>query len=356
MSGTYSYSLIGDSVNQLEPLQYGTDSTSETKSSSPFFRKLSRSLLSEGRCKAPLLRTLIMGLIGGLVGGPCGIAIVKIFHLGSTASFWVPFTSFWTGAGAGSLVSKKIQRQSDPDYQLIWQSDDTARERLKECFKRDDLEEVFPTFLAIFTSEDHLNTWYCRRIKMYHQSESASEALVEAKFILEDLTELMGEVVPPKNVEGPDSQDQTIIAIVCVERFVMMSLYWDLMGQCRDIEAVRDRQYMEKRCKPEDTMVEVPQEAIYLLNGLVNKQTVSLKISCILAVSEILSKYAESLETVSCDVLLEKFVSAVSRSSITYPFSELYFMNTFSPQGLKGKEAYAVSSFMASVYYIANND
>jgi hypothetical protein len=358
MGDNHSYSLIDNSIHQLEPMQYGTDNTHRVSTSSLFSRKLSRSLLSDGKCNPYLLRTLILGLFGGIVGGPCGFAIVKLFHLGSSASFWIPFTSFWTGAGAGSIVANKIQRRSDPDYKLFWNSGDAAKDRLQECLKKDNLEEVFPTFLAIFTNEDRLNNWYRRRIKMYHQSESASEALAEAKFLLEDLTELVGEVVQTNTNLNSNSNDheKTIMVIVCVERFVMMSLYWDLMGQCRDLETVRDREYMKKRCKPENTQVEVPQEAIYLLNGLVNKQTVSLKISCILAVSEILSTYTESSETVSCDVLLEKFVSAVCRSSIRHPFAELYFMDTFSPQGLKGKESYAVSSFMASVYYVANSE
>ena len=303
MGDNHSYSLIDNSIHQLEPMQYGTDNTQRVSSSSLFLRKLSRSLLSEGKCNPYLLRTLLLSLLGGIVGGPCGFAIVKLFHLGSSASFWIPFTGFWSGAGAGSIIAKKIQRRSDPDYKILWNSGDAAKDLLQECLKKDNLEEVFPEFLAVFTNEDRLNTWYRRRIKMYHQSETASEALAEAKFLLEDLTELVGDVVQTDTDCNGSSHDKTIMVIVCVERFVMMSLYWDLMGQCRDLEAVRDCQYMEKRCRPENIQVEVPHEAIYLLNGLVNKQTVSLKISCILAVSEILSTYTESRETVSCDGL-----------------------------------------------------
>ena len=57
---------------------------------------------------------------------------------------------------------------------------------------------------------------------------------------------------------------------------------------------------------------------------------------------------------IGCDNLLLNFVNHLAKSNIKYPFSELVVIETLLPDGLIGKESYAIATFLASCHYIAH--
>lgn len=352
MSISLEYSLLepiqiqGDEEVQplrknKRPIRYGTDT-------SDLCRKCSRCILSDSWLTKGTLHSIMMMLLGGVIGGPLGMLIAKACHLSGAAAFWVPITGLCTGVGTGRVVSKSKCCGHKYYHTLTsWNPPKSIVDNLRDIIVNQQIQDAFPQFLTTINSDPTFQQWYIKRLRFYHTSETPSDAIMEAKFIIEDLTEILnGWLIYNEN-------DHTISIVVYVERFVMMGLYWDVMGQCRDLEKQRDDIFINNRVKIANKSVSVSDEALLLLNTLANKQTASLKINCILAVSELLGKKAESEGIVTCDKLIEKFVNLLGYSSIRYPFAELRFIDTFSPQGLKGRESYAVSTFMASIYYIS---
>ena len=128
----------------------------------------------------------------------------------------------------------------------------------------------------------------------------------------------------------------------------MMSLYQEVYKISRVINTKMDNLYHKKARHYKEEITPSP-DVINCLNTLVDKKTATQKVSVLLKTCNLIT----DKKNIGCDDLLIAFVNNLVKSNIKYPFTEFLIIDTLLPSGLKGKEAYALSTFQASSQYIA---
>jgi hypothetical protein len=108
-----------------------------------------------------------------------------------------------------------------------------------------------------------------------------------------------------------------------------------------NIYHIKARQYKQEILSSPDI--------VNCLNTLVDKKTATQKVSVLLKTCNLITEK----RNIGCDDLLIAFVNNLVKSNIKCPFTEFQIIDTLLPSGLKGREAYALSTFQASSQYIA---
>lgn len=326
---------------------------------------------------------LITSIIGCLIGGPIGLLISNLFHMGLSISIITEILSVVFTITTGNLLRKsycmsKIQRlfkstHDNPPSETIslinqcfYNNDQIGQENHEARDDRDDqenlvnledrLKKILSNLITLLETDPWLSKWYNNLLKTFYKQKRLyliknknkhNENIGLIRITLDTMFNTLVKLLIISN-NGVKLEKDDIITIYSIsERILMMSLYNDLWDMARNKSKLYDKLYIQNASKFQ-LEIKIDSEIIKLLNRVPLKKTASHRVTILITVCEMINNN----EYIDCDDLLIGFINHLVVSNIRYPFSEFIIMETLLPKELKGIESYAISTFLSSAYYI----
>ena len=309
------------------------------------------------------LTGMSISLVGGILGGgPIGLLLIHLFHMGIQLSVVTEIATIIMGFTTTNIIRKKYRGSKE----IVRVNESLVRDEsrvilsansyhlLKLAFLEADTEIALQSFTSLLEDDPWLKKWYNGLLITYYKRKMSfinkynSNNIREIKLTLGDMiNDLVGMLFPANN-DSIDTETATLLYCLA-ERILMMSLYRELYENARFVRHSQDKCFLKNKGKINSEVI-INDDIITCLNSLVTKKTATQKVSVLIKVCELINNDTN----ICCDTLLLSFVNHLAKSDIKYPFSELIVIETLLPDGLIGKESYVIATFLASCHYIAN--
>lgn len=310
-------------------------------------------------------KRIVFCLLGGLIGGPIGLLLSHAIHAGIGITSLIEVITIVGGITTGNIVNNRykadkiryIGKPSPSSYQILTGCFMDQSENTVDTDGIITLQTKLNLFASLLEQDHWFKKWYENLITTYYKKTETYDKIKLIRITLDtmvrDIIKMLLEYPYHKIMLAEDSdtlKPDVVITIYTVsEAVLMMSLYQHIYKIAQVKNQTMDRKYQKKILiyQPE---IETSSNIINCLNTLVDKKTASQKVAVLLKTCTLIADQ----KFIGCDCLLIAFVSNLSKSNIRHPFTEFQIIDELLPEGLKGKEAYALSTFSASCHYLAN--
>ena len=327
----------------------------------------------------PYLLTI---LIGSLVGGPIGLVIANLLHLGVPLTIITEIISIISAITTNNLIRKsycfyQIQMQFNVD---VGQPPLETLIELNSCFNKisidtnigdgdgnggDNLQlkHSVTKLIKLLETDNWLSGWYHALLNQFYKAKLTNFYFYlpnyrqkinnDNIFLVKDtlskmVNGLLKLLLVAEGKQQIEKERVVLIYSIC-EHILMSSIFNELWKMARYTNNKKEKQYLKKVINyPLEISIE--SDIINCLNQLIKRPTASYRINILKKTCDLISNH----QYIGCDNLLIGFVNYLAASDIKYPFSELVVMETLLPSELKGEEAYLMATFYASAQYIVD--